>query len=127
MKNKTSLAMMELLVMVLVFALAAALCLGIFAKTDKMSQQTELRDGAVLMAQNGAETMKACAGDMDRVAQVLGGRADGKTAEIYADGYRMVLTCLDSDIPGLGQGSIEVYWEENLLYTVWTGWQEDNE
>ena len=52
MKNKTSLAMMELLVMVLVFALAAALCLGIFAKTDKMSQQTELRDGAVLMAQN---------------------------------------------------------------------------
>jgi hypothetical protein len=117
--------MMEQLLMVLVFALAAALCLGIFAKTDQMSQQTELRDGAVLLAQNGAETMKACAGDMEQVAQILGGTADGKTAEVQADGYRMVMTCLESDVPGLGQGNIEVYWDENLLYTIWTGWQEE--
>lgn len=125
MKNKVSLVMMEQLLMVLVFALAAALCLGIFAKTDQMSKQTDLRDGAVLLAQNGAETMKACAGDMEQAAEILGGTADGKTAEVQSEGYRMVMTCLESDVPGLGQGNIEVYWDENLLYTLWTGWQEE--
>ena len=49
MKNKTSLLLMEQLVMVLVFALAAALCLTVFVKADQISRETVRRDEAVLL------------------------------------------------------------------------------
>ena len=50
MKSKAPLALMEQIIMVLVFALAAALCLRTFALSDRMSREGELRDGAVLLA-----------------------------------------------------------------------------
>ena len=62
MKQKTSLLLMEQLVMILVFALAAALCLQIFAKADAISQETARRDRAVVLARNAAELLKATGG-----------------------------------------------------------------
>ena len=59
MKNKTFLVLMEQLVMILVFALAAALCLQAFVFTHRTSLRHEQRDRAVLEAQNAAEAMKS--------------------------------------------------------------------
>lgn len=59
MRSKTPLAMMEQLVMVLVFALAAALCLQVFVFSDQTSRFNEARDHAVLEAQNAAEALKS--------------------------------------------------------------------
>ena len=59
MRNKAPLAMMEQLVMVLVFALAAALCIQVFAFSDQTSRFNEARDRAVLEAQNAAEAFKS--------------------------------------------------------------------
>ena len=53
MKSKAPLALMEQLVMVLVFALAAALCVQAFFASDRMSRQGEARDRAVLLADSG--------------------------------------------------------------------------
>lgn len=58
MKSKAPLAMMEQLVMVLVFALAAALCLQTFVLSGKISKKTEAKNRAVTEAQNAAEIMK---------------------------------------------------------------------
>ena len=55
MRSKTPLALMEQMVMVLVFALAAALCLQVFVVTDRMSERNKDIDHAVLLAQNTAE------------------------------------------------------------------------
>ena len=60
MRSKSPLALMEQLVMVLVFALAAALCVQAFVLADGRSQQTVDRDHALLEAQNVAETLKSC-------------------------------------------------------------------
>ena len=49
MRSKAPLAMMEQMVMLLVFALAAALCLQAFVKSDQLSQQGEVRDRAVTL------------------------------------------------------------------------------
>ena len=57
MKQKTSLLLMEQLVMILVFALAAARGLQIFAKADAISQETARRDRAVVLARNAAELL----------------------------------------------------------------------
>ena len=54
MRSKAPLAMIEQTVMVLVFALAAALCLQVFVWCDRQSRDSAARDQAVLCAQSAA-------------------------------------------------------------------------
>lgn len=63
MKSKAPLILMEQLVMLLVFALAAALCVQAFALSDRTSLRNAARDRAVLEAQNAAEALKG--GDLE--------------------------------------------------------------
>lgn len=79
MRSKTPLVLMEQLVMVLVFALAAALCLQAFVLAQRISRQNELRDGAVTTAQTMAETLKHTHGDYGAAAALAGGTWDGHT------------------------------------------------
>ena len=59
MKSKAPLVLMEQLVMVLVFALSAAVCLQVFALSGSLSRTCEARDRAAVIAQNAAEALKA--------------------------------------------------------------------
>ena len=59
MRSKATLVMIEQVVMVLVFALAATLCVQMFVLTEKQSKKYEATDRAVLEAQNMAETLKS--------------------------------------------------------------------
>lgn len=118
MKNRTSLVLMEQLVMIMVFALAAALCLRVFVTADEISRKTASRDGAVLIAQNAAEVLKATSGDTDRTAELLRPMAE-------AEGYRIELEKLESHMPLLGRAEIQVYLEDELLFSICTGWQEE--
>ena len=59
MKSKAPLVMMEQIIMVLVFALAAALCLQTFVLSGNLSKRIEAEGRAVIEAQNAAETMKS--------------------------------------------------------------------
>lgn len=77
MKSKAPLVMMEQIVMVLVFALAAALCLQMFVLSGKLSKRTEAGGRAVIEAQNAAEGIKA-----------QGITAYVKEAEQTKNGYR---------------------------------------
>ena len=58
MKSKAPLALMEQIVMLLVFALAAALCLQAFVKSDQISRESQARSNAALAVQNTAETIR---------------------------------------------------------------------
>ena len=58
MKSKAPLVMMEQIIMVLIFALAAALCLQAFALSGKVSGEMEAKNRAAVEAQNAAELMK---------------------------------------------------------------------
>ena len=87
MKSRTTLSLMELTLMLLLFAMTAAVCLRAFALSDRLSRQAEQRDRAVLWAQTMAETWKAMGGDLEQ-AEVLYGKNDG------ADGWTV---CLDGD------------------------------
>lgn len=112
MKSKGSLLLMELLIMILVFALAAALCLKAFAKAGEISDRTARMDEASILAQNAAEMLKATHGDF------------GKAQGLSNGGFRLEIQPLSTDIPGLGQAEIQVYFEEDLLVSFCAGWQE---
>ena len=67
MRSKTPLALMEQLVMILVFALAAAICVRIFVAADQLSRKNEAVSHAVLAAQNVAEEIKSRGGEFPQL------------------------------------------------------------
>ena len=81
MRNKSPLALMEQVLMVLVFALAAALCLQGFVLSNRISTRMETRNKAVSLAQNAAEIVKYYSGDLSEVAQQLNGHWDGNVLQ----------------------------------------------
>lgn len=77
MRDKSPLLLMEQVLMILVFALAAAVCLRAFALSHELSRQSEARDSAVMAAQNTAEAMKHRGGAAEdafaAAAELIGG------------------------------------------------------
>lgn len=112
MKHKASLVLMEQLVMLLVFAVAAALCLQIFVKAETVSEETARRDQAVVLARNGAELLRA-----------TGGQTEAAEA-LSQEGYRVTVISQPSQQPGLARAEIQVSFGETMLFSLETGWQE---
>ena len=104
MRSKATLSLMELLVMVLVFALAAALCMQAFARAQAISLETMRRDEAVVLAQNGAELLKA-------------GMTEPEIEKQLSDE-------LPQEIPGMKQAEISVFYENTALFSLMVGCQE---
>lgn len=151
MKSKAPLVLMEQMVMLLVFALAAALCLQAFVKSDEKSRQMEARDHAVLLCQSVAETIRGNGGDIgDAMGAVTGqslaveglgfeARFDESWELIEADRsftagrqyYCVWANEIDSEIPGLGKA--EVYVESvapsdgeiTRIFQIEVAWQEE--
>ena len=112
MRSKATLSLMELLVMVLVFALAAALCMQAFARAQAISLETMRRDEAVVLAQNGAELLKT-------------GMTEPEIEKQLSDGtYTVQIWELPQEIPGLKQAEISVFYENTALFSLMVGCQE---
>lgn len=135
MRSRAPLALMEQTVMVLVFALAAAVCLRVFVWSDTRSLRDEARDQAVLYAQSAAEVLKHCRGDVDLASAQLGGSWDGSAWTIVfgkdwnqnsdQPAYLLSVRPEDSGQPYLGQAQVVV---ENVggerLFSLTICWQE---
>lgn len=132
MKNKSPLALMEQLLMVLVFALAAALCLQGFVLANRISTHMEARNHAVNIAQNAAEVVKYLSGDLEQAARLLNAEWDGNMLQADCESatrtkdLRLNITSKDSSMPLLGTAHIRVLQDEELLFEITVAWQEEN-
>ena len=136
MRNKAPLALMEQLVMVLVFALAAALCVQAFVLADNRSREMENRDRALLEAQNAVETLKSCGGDYRAAAQLCRGTWEDTAVQVFYDEawqtveedravYTLTIAPAASGHPLLGRAEVLVYETEGgQLCTLPAAWQE---
>lgn len=136
MKSKAPLALMEQLVMLLVFALAAALCLQAFVLSDQMSGRCEERDRAVTAVQNAAETLKSCGGDLDAGVRILGGTSAGGQWQIGYDAgwkqtavdqaaYQVLVVLKPTEEPLLGSAEVLAQTVEGRqLFQLAVSWQE---
>ena len=135
MRSKSPLTLMEQLVMILVFALAAALCLQIFVFADRSSARNEKTDHAVLACQNAAETIKAA--NLEDAAHLLGGTfSNGALSVRYDENWELTETdCtyllqaepVSSSVAGLGKAHVRVApadAPEEVLFELTVGWQE---
>lgn len=138
-------ALMEELVMLVVFALAAALCLQAFVKSDQMSRRSEARDQAVALCQSAAEAVRASEGDFRRAAELLGAEqqedslrmfygedwqpAQPTSPGAYPFGYTLGAAREESGVPGLGKARVWVVDDHDeageVLFSLDVTWQEE--
>lgn len=90
MKTKSALSssgmfLCELLIAILVFAVAAAVCVRIFVFANFTATDSSTLNHAVIAAQNGAECFKATGGDLSEAAKLLGTAGNGNAITIYMD------------------------------------------
>ncbi len=142
MRSKAPLAMMEQMVMILVFALAAALCLQAFVTSDRMSRESEARDRAAVLCQNAAEAIRHSGGDLAAAAEQLGlaygayAQEEPAFSAHYNEDWTLSATreyayCLraeavDSGVDGLGKAAVSVTETERggVLFAIEICWQE---
>lgn len=137
MKNKAPLALMEQLIMLLVFSLAAALCLQVFVLSDHLSRSNEVRDRAVTAVQNAAETLKVCQGDVDACVRLSGGTVEEGQWQIAYDedwqqvsvglaAYQVVTIPIETTEACLSSAEVAAQTAEGeRLFNVTVSWQEN--
>lgn len=124
MRNKATLPLIEMAVMVLVFALAAAVCLRVFLYADKVSDESSRKATGLTQAISAAETLKSCNGSIEEAKKILGGKTQGN---VWI--YENVVVSIDDksqkkDGP-FGVAVIEVKGKEDTtLFSFETSWQE---
>ena len=143
MKSKAPLLLMEQMVMLLVFALAAALCLQAFVKSDSLSQRSQERDRAMTLCQTAAETIRACRGDgvgpaLRKAAEKLGyGIDDGVLYQEFDEDwnpvdygvYRLDAEGVSTQVSGLNKVRVAVMKGCNvgggmeILFDIEIAWQ----
>lgn len=145
MKSKAPLLLMEQMVMLVVFALAAALCVQAFVRSDGSSQRSEARDHAVVLCQNAAEVIRHTGGNFNEAAEKLGLEfGQGSTMYRYYDenwapidfntcgmeaspaAYCLSAHGLYDAPPGLGKASVCVSEADGAaLFEIEVAWQEE--
>ena len=116
MKHRPSLALLEQTVMLLVFAVAAVVCLQAFAWSGRTSADMARQDQALILAQNAAETLKHT-------------QNPGETARIYEiqaknHGWTLQITATDSGTDLLSAAVVELWDGERCLAQLPVAWQE---
>lgn len=135
MRNRTVLSLMEQLMMLLVFALAAAICVATFAHAHTINSLAEDLDTAVILCRNAAEVIKATNGDEEKTAKVLDGSLDGDTIRVCYDNAlnvncqgRYALTIqLAGTRDLIGYADVAVSCEGSTVYSITVAWQEDSQ
>ena len=79
-RSKSTLFLIEQLIVIAVFAICAAACISILASAYFTSEDTRDMSNALLVAESAAEAYKATGGELADVARIMGGTLD------YADG-----------------------------------------
>lgn len=72
--SKSRLLLLEIIVVVFLFALSSGICLNLFAKAKSISVQSRNLTMAMVQAQRAADAFKSADGETQSLAQLLGAR-----------------------------------------------------
>lgn len=137
MKSKAPLALIEQLVMLLVFALVAALCLRGFVWAELRSQRMEARTHAVTLVQSAAETIRHSK-SLSIAAQRLGGAYEQELLQLSYDqdwqpvssegAYHLTAQEIPPETTGLQAAQVELKTsgdQPEVLFALKIAWQEE--
>lgn len=120
MKHRTPLVLIELTVMLLVFSLAAVLCLQGFAWADAQSVEECRKDQAMQQLQNAAELLKSG----QKLPETL--LFDENWQQVSEDpAFTLRLTPVEQEIPYLATARLEITKADgSALGELTVSWQE---
>ena len=108
--SRSSLFLMELLISLLFFSLASAVCIRLFAKSHLISRDTINQNNAIVQAQNLAEIWLATEGNMKELKRLLEAES-GYVAEL--------LGAASASEDGLLHATVSVYENQgNVIYSL---------
>ncbi|KXL53236.1 hypothetical protein CLNEO_12070 [Anaerotignum neopropionicum] len=84
-QSKTPLFLMEIVIMLFVFAISASICLKVFVYGEKISQEGYNLDQACFETQKAAEYWQNTKGNMEETAQLLQASIEGDELKAYFD------------------------------------------
>ena len=118
--ERTSVLLIELMSMLCVFVICAAVCLSIFSASSNLSKSSEQLNASAILAENAAEQWKSVGGDTERYLELAGGdtlyysrdmvRTDKGTAY-----YTLTLTVADT---AAKQAEISVFAEHLTIFQL---------
>ena len=82
MRSKTSLFLIEIVIMILIFSVSAAICLEIFAYSKTLSEESAALSEGSLLVQTAAESFKAT-GDIAEAGAIIGAEDSAGTYCVY--------------------------------------------
>lgn len=106
--KRTNLFLIELLFNLFIFALCAAVCVGLLVHARRMSLESTRLTQAVYLAQSAAEALRA-----------------GQDAPNAPAGYEVTTALTAAD--GLVSGQIAVSYEGQAVYTLDVAWPDQKE
>lgn len=138
MRSKAPLSVIEQLIMLVVFSLAAAVCLRGFAWADSQSKHSRARDLALIQAQSAAGMLKQTGGDLAAAAEGMGGQVresqwtisyDEDWEPVRGEGAYVLSARHLPQTEGLPMGSarVTVQDEHGTLSELCVSWQEVDE
>lgn len=127
-KSKSRLFLIEMVVIILFFSIAAAVCTNMFAQAKAVSAQSTELTMALMEAQEAAETFKSAGGDPMAVGEKLGAQEDGESLVAYfneawerTDGQSAYSMKMDfSAENGLRRAEISMYKGNEEIYRIQT-------
>ena len=121
MRNRAFLPLIEQILMIAVFAIAAAICIGCFASARKISLETEMTDRAVILAQNTAENIK-----LEGLYEAKSTTYDDELRP-SEDNIKYTVICepIEDEDEFLGSARIYVVSDEKTLFELTVCWQEE--
>lgn len=134
MRSRAPLSVIEQLLMLLVFSLAAAVCLRAFVWADTASRRSLACDRALVEAQSAASVIRQTRGDLDAAAELLGGSVRGGCWVVQYDDdwnrtdgegiYLLRVSPVDTRVALLGRAGVEVEWAGECFAALDVMWQE---
>lgn len=126
-RSKAPLALMEQIVMILVFAVASAVCLQAFVYADHLSRQGDRIEKAWNKAQTVVEYCKDYHGELDAVCDLLGGKRHENGLSVCYEKEGMKLTLQLTEQTKYRQKAVVCVQEEKgeELCRFETAWQKE--
>lgn len=124
-RSKAPLALMEQIIMILVFALTAAVCLQAFVYSNNLSEEGDKENLAASHAQEVVETCKMYSGDLDQVQLKLSGeRTENGLSVFYEEDHMTVFLEITEQDDWLARAKVSVRDEKDKeIFSVDTAWQ----
>lgn len=125
-RSKAPLALMEQIIMILVFALTAAVCLQAFVYSNTLSKRGENENLAAAHVQEVVEHCKMLSGDLDQVCGSLSGERTESGLKVYYEEDRMtVILAITDSSQWLEKARVSVELEDGQeIFSLDTAWQK---